>query len=105
MALYLFFRINYINTSLGTNFFHNLCNFARKIAKIIAEIRNRTCIEDDAEVIKEILQGELNEYYDELNEYYEEEYYSAISSARTIAYEEGYALGYDDGYANGHSEV
>ena len=76
-------------------------NFMGKTAKIIAEIRNQTCIDDvDAEVIKAILKDELNEYCRMLCGYYEEEYDIAISSA----YDEGYALGYDDGYANGHSD-
>lgn len=55
-------------------------DFMVKTAKIIAELRNRTCIDDDAEVIKEILQEELKEYYDALHECY------------------------DDGYSLGHSE-
>ena len=75
-------------------------NFMGKTAKIIAEIRARTCIDDDAEVIKEILQDELNEYCRMLCGYYEEEYDTAISSA----YDEGYALGYDDGYSVGYSD-
>ena len=34
-------------------------DFMVKTAKIIAEVRNRTCIDEDAEVLKEILQEEL----------------------------------------------
>ena len=88
----------------------NTPNFMVSAAKIIAEIRNQTCIEDvDAEAIKAILQNALNEYYDELNEYYEEEYCNAISSARNSAYDDGYDdgydIGYDNGYSDGHSAV
>ncbi len=64
-------------------------DFMVKTAKIIAEVRNRTCIDEDAEVLKEILQEELKEYYDALHE----------------CYDEGYALGYSEGYSEGHSEV
>ena len=49
-------------------------NFMGGAAKIIAEIRNRTCIDDDVEVIKEILQEELKEYYDALHECYDDGY-------------------------------
>ena len=81
-------------------------NFMVKTAKIIAEVRARTCIDDvDAEVIEEILQNELTEYYRMLAGYYEEEYYNAIASARTSAYDNGYADGYDIGYDEGHSAV
>lgn len=85
-------------------------NFMARTAKIIAEIRTRTCIDDvDAEVIKEILQDSLNEYHMMLDEYYKEEYYIAISSARSEAYDDGhsdgYADGYDVGYDDGHSEI
>ena len=76
-------------------------NFMGIAAKIIAQVRTRTCVDKiDTEVIKEILQDELDEYCRMLYGYYEEEYDTAISSA----YDEGYALGYDDGYANGHSD-
>ena len=60
-------------------------NFRGRTAKLIAEIRNRTCIDDvDAEVIKEILQEVLDEYYNVLHGYYD--------------------AGYDDGYSNGYDE-
>ena len=75
--------------------------FVGKTAKIIAEIRNRTCIDDvDAQIMEEILQASLNEYCMELEGYYEEEYYIALSSARSKAYD----IGYDDGYNDGYSE-
>ena len=47
-------------------------DFMVKTAKIIAELRNRTCIDEDAEVLKEILQEELKEYYDALHECYDD---------------------------------
>ena len=68
------------------------------IEKIIADVRNRICIDDvDAEVINGILQDALNE----IHEYYEEEYYNAIASARSSAYDAGHSDGYDDGYESG----
>ena len=84
-------------------------DFTAKTAKILAEISTRTCIDDvDAEVIKDILKDELNEYYSMLDGYYEEEYYIATTRARLNAYDEGhsdgYADGYDVGYDDGRSE-
>ena len=87
-------------------------DFMGSTAKIIAEIRARTCIDKiDAEVIEAILQASLNEYYTMVDEYYAEEYYIAISSARSKAYDDGhsdgyvlgYAIGYDDGHSESHS--
>ena len=76
-----------------------------KTAKIIAEMRARTCInDDDAEVIEEILQNELTEYYRMLEGYYEEEYYNAIASARSKAYDNGYDDGYESGYESGYAD-
>ena len=49
-------------------------DFMERTAQIIAEIRARTCIDDDVEVIKEILQDELKEYYDALHECYDDGY-------------------------------
>ena len=81
-------------------------DFMGRTARILAELRNRTCIDDDAEVLKEILQDELKEYYDELNGYYEEKCCIEISRARNSAYydghSDGYSLGYDDGYEEGY---
>ena len=81
-------------------------NFMNRAAKIMAEIRTRTSIDKiDTEVLFEIVQDALNEYYDELNEYYEEEYYTAITSARSRAYDAGYEDGYDECYSESHSVV
>ncbi len=86
-------------------------DFMVKIANILAEVRARTCIDElDAEVIEAILQDSLNEYFVMLDGYYEEEYYNAISSARSRAYDDGhsdgynigYDIGYDDGYGIGY---
>ena len=55
-------------------------NYMGGAARIIAEIRNRTCIDDnDAEVIKGILKAAIHEYY-----------------------EDGHSDGYDDGYEHGY---
>ena len=76
-------------------------DFMGRIAKIIEDVRARTCIDKiDAEVIEAILQDSLNEYSIMLNGYYEEEYYIAISRARSKAYDDGHF----DGYTNGHSD-
>ena len=76
-----------------------------RAAKIITEISTVACIDDvDAEAIEKILQDALKEYYDELDGYYEEEYYIAISSARSIAYDEGHSDGYADGYDVGYDD-
>ena len=81
-----------------------------KIAKLVKEIQTQICIDDaDVEILDEILQDGLNEYCTLLNGYYEEEYYIAISSARSKAYDDGhsdgYADGYDVGYLDGQSAV
>ena len=97
-------------------------------AKIIAEVRNRTCIDTiDTEVLEEILQYELNEYYYELDEYYINDFYNEVSRAHRTgydeghyegyiagksssegdvanAYDDGYSLGYDDGYSLGYDD-
>ena len=106
-------------------------DFMVKTAKIIAEIRARTCIDDDVEVIKEILQDEFHECYalgrsEEAAEraYYEEAAYCSgfedglaeaesdnesdneayTKEAVESAYNEGYALGYYEGRSDGYSE-
>ena len=86
--------------------------FMERAAKIIAEVRSRTCIDDvDAEVLAEVLKDALNEYYDELagyyaelDRYYAEEYYIAISSARSMAYDDGHSDGYENGYEHGYAD-
>ncbi len=51
-------------------------NFAHKIAKIMTEVRTRTCIDGvDTEVLEDILQDMLIEECRILASYYEEEYY------------------------------
>ena len=67
-------------------------NFMGGAAKIIAEIRNRTCIDDnDVTSIEKILQDALREYYEDG---YEDGY--------EPGYEDGYEHGYDDGHAKKH---
>ena len=60
------------------------------IAKIMAEIRTKTCIDkidvEVLEVLDEILQENLVEYYNE-----------AYTYGHTIGYDKGYDDGYDDG--------
>ena len=61
-------------------------NFMNRAAKIMEEVRNKTCIDDvDTEVIAGILQDELIEYHNEVFTY-------------------GHNIGYDDGYSAGHYE-
>ena len=80
-------------------------NFSNKTAKIIAEIRTKTCIDEiDAEVIKDILQDTLNEYYRMLDESYAEEHYNAIITTRNRAYDDGHSDGYADGYESGYAD-
>ena len=75
-------------------------------AKIIAEVRARTCIDKiDTEVLEEILQDELNEYYYELDEYYINDVYNEVSRARRTSYDDGYDTGYDAGYTAGKSSL
>ena len=65
-------------------------NFMGGAAKIIAEIRNRTCIDDnDAEVIKGILKAAIHEYYED---------------GHSDGYADGYEHGYDDGYEHGYAD-
>ena len=74
-------------------------DFMGRVAKIVEEVRNRTCVDKlDVEVLAEILQDSLNEYCTMLNEYYEEEFYIAVSSARSKAYDDGHSDDYADGY-------
>ena len=49
--------------------------FMEITAKVIAEVRTRTCIDNfDAEVLEEILQDALNKYCRELDGYYDAGY-------------------------------
>ena len=77
-------------------------DFMDRTAKIIEEMRNRSRINVvDTEVIEAMLKDAFNEYCDALNEYYEEEFYIALSSARSKAYDDGHSDGYEDGYDAG----
>ena len=80
-------------------------NPSHRITKIMAEVRNRTFIDEfDAKVLEDILQEELNDYCRMLDEYYDEEYHNAINTTRNSAYDSGYDDGYDIGYDNGQSD-
>ena len=74
-----------------------MTNFKDRAAKIIAEVRNRTCIDEDTEVLVGILRDELKScYYDG----YDDGYFAGHSNG----YDEGYYNGYDDGDDSGHSD-
>ena len=61
-------------------------NFFSASHKIVAEVRERICIDDvDAEVIKKTLQDVLEDYY-------------------YRGYDDGYYMGYDMGYDDGRYE-
>ena len=78
-------------------------DFMVRIAKIIEEVHNRTYMDKiDTEVLEEILQYELNEYYYELDEYYINDVYNEVSRAHRTSYDDGYDTGYDDGYTAGY---
>ena len=64
-------------------------NFKGRAAIIFAEIRIRACIDEDAEVIKELLQ-------DALEEYYRIGYDDGHSEGRSYGYDAGHYDGYDD---------
>ena len=81
-------------------------DFMERTAKIIAAVRTRTCIDElDTEVLEDIIQAELVEYYNEAYTYghttgYDDGYTAGKSSLEgdvDSAYDEGYALGYSDG--------
>ena len=75
-------------------------------AKIIAEVRARTCIDIiDTEVLEEILQYELNEYYYELDEYYINDVYNEVSRAHRTSYDGGYDAGYTAGKSSSDGDV
>ena len=62
-------------------------NFMVQTAKILAELRTRTCIDAiDTEVLEDILQAALHECYDD-------------------GVDDGYDVGYGIGYDHGHSAV
>ena len=87
-------------------------DFIDSIAKIIADVRDRTCIEDvDTDVLEEILKDEFIKYHNEILTYghsigYDDGYTASKSILEgdvDSAYREGYASGYEDGYSAGHS--
>ena len=90
-------------------------NFMDITAKIIAEIRTRTCIDAvDAEVLEELLKDELIKYHNEVFTYghnigYDDGYAAdnkaVLDEAVDNAYDAGYALGYYEGYESGLEEA
>ena len=82
-------------------------DFMERTAKIIEEVRARTCIDKiDTEVLEEILQDALIKYHNEVFTYaydtgYDDGYTvghkAGLDDAVDNAYDEGYALGYSDG--------
>ena len=85
-------------------------NFMDKAAKIIADIRTSTCIDDvDAEVIEAMLKDALNEYYysgydDGRSAGYADGYEVGRSESHSEGYDYGYSVGYDDGYSVGYDD-
>ena len=70
-------------------------DFMDRIAKIIAEVRTRTCIDGiDAEALFEILQDELIKYHNE-----------AYTYGRNTGYDDGYADGRESGLDDGRAEA
>ena len=91
-------------------------DFMDRTAKIIAEVRTRTCIDKiNTEVLEEILKYELSEYHNEVFTYcnttgydagydtgYEDGYMTISDEAAERAYSEGYYEGYYEGYDDGY---
>ena len=94
-------------------------DFSVSTAKIIAEVRNRTCIDKiEAEVLEDILNDALIKYHNEVFTYghsigYDDGYvagddagYDAgYTDGRAYGYTEGHSDGFSAGYSEGHSEV
>lgn len=78
-------------------------DFMVNTAKIIAEIRTRTCIDKiDEEVIFETLQAEFKDCYNAgYDAGYDELCWESYADGKSNAYDEGY----DEGYYQGYSEV
>ena len=75
-----------------------MTDFKDSAAKIIAEIRNRTCIDEiDTEALEYILQ-------DALKAYYFEGYDDGHSEGRSDGYYDGYDTGHSDGYYEGYDD-
>ena len=68
-------------------------NFSSKIAKIMAEIRTKTRIDDvDEEAIKDILQDMLIEECRMLDGYYEEEYFNELRNLTYAGHSESHSV-------------
>ena len=65
-------------------------NFMQGAAKIMAEIRNKTRIDDvDTKVIEAIVKDAIHQYYDD---------------GHQNGYDDGYEHGCDDGYESGYAD-
>ena len=72
-----------------------MTDFKDSAAKIIAEIRNQTCIDEiDTEALEYILQDELIKYHNEVFTY-----------GHSIGYDDGHSDGYYEGYDDGYDAV
>ena len=84
-------------------------DFMDRAAKIMAEIRTRTCIDKiDEEVIFEILQAEFKNYYNAgynagYDAGYDELCWESYADGKSNAYDEGYDEGYYQGYSDRRS--
>ena len=79
--------------------------FMHRLTRLIAEVRNRTGIDEaHAEALEELLKAELKEYYDELNEYYDELFTYAHDAGYDYGYTDGQDYGYSEGYASGYDD-
>ena len=81
-------------------------NLMHRLSKISTDVSAVTGIDEvHAKALRELLEAALNEYCLALEEYYDEEYYVAIASARSKAYDSGYEDGYDTGYLDCNSAI
>mgnify|MGYP003589283192 CR=1 FL=1 len=84
-----------------------MTDFKDSAAKIIEEIRNRTCIDKiDTDVLEDILQDELIKYHNEVFTYghsigYDDGHSDGYYEGYDAGQSDGYALGYDDGCSEG----
>ena len=82
-------------------------DFSVSAAKIVAQVRIRTCINKiDAEVLEDILKDELIKYHNEIFTYghsigYDDGKAYGYSSGHSAGYSVGHYEGYDDGYYDG----
>ena len=80
-------------------------DFMERTAKVIAEIRTRTCIDKiDTEGLFEILQAEFKDCYNTgYDAGYDELCWESYADGKSNAYDEGYDEGYYQGYSDRRS--